>query len=801
MENNSDFQVSDQNKVNNQSQSSVQSSSYNCNDYTHLAARKDQDLPLKSTPVICRRDNNKFVISFRNNNNNVVITSGEESTNRVDEEEEDYAKSVIKEIEEKAREKFVEVKKELGEDVCVGKEDKDIVSCSNFSPAFCSNKIDTSVNAGNKSGSESVNLHRGFGLKRKAGDRQPQTAEFFATKKSKKMRGQLTQDKLEYLSREKMVEVDKAISRSKYGLKNGGTHLSGREDDDNSTHQKNGKPLIRKSQHKKQNLSPLGRKTSVSKDVDRRPGVTRYKVKETLRLYQALVRKLLQSEEAKSKRKDVTVNHRSKRADLLSAKILKENHRWVNAETQIFGEVPGVEVGDEFHFRAELALVGLHRPFQGGIDYVPRNGKIVATSIVTSWCYEDAVVDSDVLVYMGQGGNPAVGDKKPEDQKLERGNLALKNCIDEETPVRVIRGIRGADPLRKKKGSLSTRGKLVTTYTYDGLYLVEKFWQEKGTYGTDVFKFQLRRVPKQPELAIKELNSSKTGGRAGFCIEDISHGKEKVPVSVVNTLNDEKPPTFEYMTTMIYPSWYSLMPPIGCKCTDNCGDPLKCACAGKNGGEIPFNHDGAIVEVKPLVYECGPSCGCPPTCYNRVSQHGVKFQLEVFKTDSRGWGVRSLNSIPSGSFICEYTGELLEDMEAEQRINSDEYLFDIGHNYDDLWKGLSKLIPPELKSSYTFEDDENEGDVAFTIDGAHRGNVGRFINHSCSPNLYAQNVLYDHGDKRVPHIMLFAAENIPPLEELTYHYNYQLDQVHDADGNIKKKNCYCGSAECTGRMY
>ncbi|KAJ4712642.1 Histone-lysine N-methyltransferase, H3 lysine-9 specific protein [Melia azedarach] len=92
-------------------------------------------------------------------------------------------------------------------------------------------------------------------------------------------------------------------------------------------------------------------------------------------------------------------------------------------------------------------------------------------------------------------------------------------------------------------------------------------------------------------------------------------------------------------------------------------------------------------------------------------------------------------------------------------------------------------------------------DGGFTIDAAQYGNVGRFINHSCSPNLYAQNVLYDHEDKRMPHIMLFAAENIPPLQELTYHYNYVIDQVHDSYGNIKKKICSCGSSECTGRLY
>ncbi|KAL7243384.1 hypothetical protein ACSBR1_015726 [Camellia fascicularis] len=64
-----------------------------------------------------------------------------------------------------------------------------------------------------------------------------------------------------------------------------------------------------------------------------------------------------------------------------------------------------------------------------------------------------------------------------------------------------------------------------------------------------------------------------------------------------------------------------------------------------------------------------------------------------------------------------------------------------------------------------------------------------------------ENVLYDHEDKKMPHIMFFAAENIPPLQELTYHYNYSVDEIRDSNDNIKKKNCYCGSEECTGRTY
>lgn len=514
----------------------------------------------------------------------------------------------------------------------------------------------------------------------------------------------------------------------------------------------------------------------------------RNRVRETLRLFQAICRKILQGEEAKRRGgEQLKSKEKIKRIDILASNIVKKKGKEVNTGNQILGAVPGVEVGDEFQYRVELAIVGIHRLYQAGIDSMKYKGdKLVAVSIVASGGYADELDNSDVLIYSGQGGLSGKN-KQPEDQKLKGGNLALANSISVKNYVRVIRGSKEI----KASESADARAKTVMTYVYDGLYTVERFWQEKGIHGKLVFKFELRRLPGQPELAWKEVKkSNKSRTREGLCVDDISGGKEIMPIRAVNTLDDEKPPPFTYVTRMTYPDSFNLSLPKGCDCKGGCLDAKRCLCAAKNG-EIPYNFNGAIVEVKPLVYECGPSCRCPPSCYNRVSQHGIKFQLEIFKTESRGWGVRSLNSITSGSFICEYTGELLEDREAERRTGNDEYLFDIGQNYND----CSHRPDAEANSNNVTED------VGFTIDAAHCGNVGRFINHSCSPNLYAQNVLYDHEDRRMPHIMLFAAENIPPLKELTYHYNYAVNTVFDSNGEVKMKMCYCGSPECTGRMY
>ncbi|KZV20026.1 histone-lysine N-methyltransferase, H3 lysine-9 specific SUVH6-like [Dorcoceras hygrometricum] len=510
-------------------------------------------------------------------------------------------------------------------------------------------------------------------------------------------------------------------------------------------------------------------------------GDARKRVRETLRLFHAICRKLLHEEEVNSmheqREKSRQPNKGGKRIDLRAANYIKNEGKEVNTG-KILGEVPGVQVGDEFQYRVELAVVGIHRLYQNGIDTIKLNGKmLVASSIVASGAYADDMESGDILIYSGQGGNVVEKDREPEDQKLEKGNLALKNSILAKTPVRVVRGwkVKTAD------------SKTVSIYIYDGLYTVKHFWSETGPHGKLVFMFELWRNPGQPELAWKELKrSNKSKIRKGVCVDDISGGKEPFPICVVNILNDEKPPPFNYISTMMYPDWYHPISPTGCDCTGRCSDSRRCQCAAKNGGEIPYNRNGAIVETKPLVYECGPSCKCPPSCYNRVSQRGIKFQLEIFNTESRGWGVRSLNSIPSGSFICEYSGELLGAEEAEKRGDDDEYLFNIGHDYN---------MPVKQTMIVDY------GESGFTIDAACYGNVGRFINHSCSPNLYAQNVVYDNDDKRMPHVMLFAAENIPPLQELTCHYNYKVGQVCDSNGEIKIKKCFCGAPECGGRLY
>ncbi|GAB4834151.1 hypothetical protein Ancab_032415 [Ancistrocladus abbreviatus] len=160
------------------------------------------------------------------------------------------------------------------------------------------------------------------------------------------------------------------------------------------------------------------------------------------------------------------------------------------------GPIPGVEVGDEFYYRVELFIIGLHRRLQNGIDYLNFNGSKLATCVVATEGYSDKMNDSDILTYTGEGGG--FMDNKgepPQDQKLTGGNLALRNSMREGIAVRVVKGLK----LKDESGDLDARaGK--TTYVYDGLYYVTNCKQVKAQKGNLIFQFELKRCPDQPAV-------------------------------------------------------------------------------------------------------------------------------------------------------------------------------------------------------------------------------------------------------------------------------------------------------------
>ncbi|KAK1566914.1 hypothetical protein Q3G72_005985 [Acer saccharum] len=559
------------------------------------------------------------------------------------------------------------------------------------------------------------------------------------------------------------------------------------------------------------------------------------RVKETLRLFNKHYLQFVQEEEkrcakptvnrkaSKSKSKKAKAKKeepqedakaKAKRPDLKAVSKMMLNNETLFSEKRI-GDIPGIKVGYQFYSRCEMVAVGFHSHWLNGIDYMGASyskGKYnnykfpIATAIVLSGMYEDDLDNAEDVVYTGQGGHNLTGNKRQSrDQVLARGNLALKNCVEQSVPVRVIRGHKSSSSYTKK------------VYTYDGLYKVIQYWAEKGISGFTVFKFRLRRLEGQPILTTNQVFF--THGRVpqsvseirGLVCEDITGGQENFPIPATNMVDDPPvaPTGFLYCKSLQVAQNIKLPTNVvGCNCKGECVDPRTCACAKLNGSDFPYVHrdGGRLVEPKDVVFECGPKCGCGPDCVNRTSQQGLKYRLEVFRTPKKGWAVRSWDFIPAGGPVCEYIGVLKRTEDVDVSENDNNYIFDIDclqtmKGLDGRERRLRDVSIPTTDCLDRPEDQRSECLPEFCIDAGTTGNIARFINHSCEPNLFVQCVLSSHHDVKFARVVLFAADNIPPLQELTYDYGYVLDSVCGPDGKVKKMACFCGAADCRTRLF
>ncbi|XP_068612562.1 histone-lysine N-methyltransferase SETDB2 [Brachionichthys hirsutus] len=79
------------------------------------------------------------------------------------------------------------------------------------------------------------------------------------------------------------------------------------------------------------------------------------------------------------------------------------------------------------------------------------------------------------------------------------------------------------------------------------------------------------------------------------------------------------------------------------------------------------------------------------------------------------------------------------------------------------------------------------------VDASKEGNVSRFINHSCQPNLFTQNVFIDSHDSAFPVVAFFTNRATKAGAELTWNYS--------ADTRRKQEvACHCGGDGCLGQF-
>ncbi|KAM6297037.1 histone-lysine N-methyltransferase EHMT1 [Aegotheles albertisi] len=277
-------------------------------------------------------------------------------------------------------------------------------------------------------------------------------------------------------------------------------------------------------------------------------------------------------------------------------------------------------------------------------------------------------------------------------------------------------------------------------------------------------------VALQMNKTLRESSTEKPPQIEKVVNRDIARGYERIPIPCINSVDSEPcPSNYKYVSQNCVTSPMDIDRNIThlqyCVCIDDCSSS-NCMC-GQLSMRCWYDKDGRLLPEfnmaePPLIFECNHACSCWRTCRNRVVQNGLRIRLQLYRTQKMGWGVRTMQDIPLGTFVCEYVGELISDSEADVR-EEDSYLFDL---------------------------DNKDGEV-YCIDARFYGNISRFINHLCEPNLIPVRVFMSHQDLRFPRIAFFSTRHIEAGEEIGFDYG---DRFWDIKG--KYFSCQCGSPKC-----
>ncbi|KAL5993096.1 hypothetical protein ACLOJK_014017 [Asimina triloba] len=148
------------------------------------------------------------------------------------------------------------------------------------------------------------------------------------------------------------------------------------------------------------------------------------------------------------------------------------------------------------------------------------------------------------------------------------------------------------------------------------------------------------------------------------------------------------------------------------------------------------------------------TCPCGDLCSNQQFQKRKYTKFKWIRCGKKGYGLQLQENVSKGAFLIEYVGEVLDlhTYEARQR----EYAARCQKHFYFMTLNGSEVI-----------------------DACAKGNLGRFINHSCDPNCRTEKV--------EPSVLLMWQG-----EEVTFDYNYV--RVFGAAA----KKCVCGSSECRG---
>ncbi|ESQ36525.1 hypothetical protein EUTSA_v10007184mg [Eutrema salsugineum] len=325
-------------------------------------------------------------------------------------------------------------------------------------------------------------------------------------------------------------------------------------------------------------------------------------------------------------------------------------------------------------------------------------------------------------------------------------------------------------------------------------------------------------------VIVPECEISADGWRAFSNTKDITGGEENIQIPWVNEINDEVPSRFRYIphsfvfqdaavklfSVSSFSDDQSCFFCIG-DCLDTSSTPCSCTTAYTVEGvlkedvleariseardqrkqvlqfcqECPLEKAKKEEILEPCkghikrkaIKECWIKCGCAKRCGNRLVQRGIHNKLEVFFTpNGKGWGVRTLERLAQGSFVCEYAGEILTITELYQRRSENE------------------LTSPVILDAHWGSEECLEDDKSLCLDGTGYGNISRFLNHRClDANLIEIPVQVETPYQHYYRLAFFTTRDIEAMEELTWDYGIDFN---DEDCLMKHFDCVCGSRFC-----
>nr|KYP74130.1 Histone-lysine N-methyltransferase SUVR2 [Cajanus cajan] len=366
----------------------------------------------------------------------------------------------------------------------------------------------------------------------------------------------------------------------------------------------------------------------------------------------------------------------------------------------------------------------------------------------------------------------------------------------------------------------------------------------------DITDFSQNNGRKEPEgptspnsrslVVVPQHNLTTDDMRSIHDVNDLTKGEEDVKISWVNETTNDFAPPFNYIPqNLVFQDAYvciSLSHIGGEDCCSTCmGNCIlsstPCACANKTGSGFAYTAQGLLKEElleeciaishnpqqnffyckdcplerskndgclepckghlkRKFIKECWSKCGCGKQCGNRVIQRGITCNLQVFFTsEGKGWGLRTLEDLPKGAFVCEFVGEILTIKELQERNlkcnENGKYTYPV-------------LLDANWDSGHV-KDEE-----ALCLDAASFGNTARFINHRCfDANLVEIPVEVEDPSHYYYHFAFFTSRKIAAREELTWCLvnsyinisDYGID-FDDHDHLVKLFQCRCGSKFC-----